>query len=359
MADSPYYSDYLQLGRLLDCQQLESVRQGKPAHDEMLFIVVHQAFELWFKQILWELEPILDCLARDLLPDREISQVVARLQRITTIQRLLLDQIDVLETMTPLDFLDFRDMLIPASGLQSVQFRMIENRLGLRRRLKIRGQAYDRVMSPEHQEQLRRSEQEPSLFDAVERWLERTPFLAVGDFRFWDAYRAAAERLFGCERAIIESHQTLDDEARAAQLIHCDKVAQTFGALFDEERYRRLLVEGTHRLSQRSFLAALLINLYRDEPALQLPFRFLTELVHIDEGFTVWRYRHALLARRMIGAKIGTGGTSGHAYLEAAARTHRVFGDLLDLPTYFLPRTELPPLPAEIVDQMRFRYAGA
>lgn len=98
-----YYWDYLQLEQLLGAQQPASARRGEPAHDELLFIVVHQAFELWFKQILFELDAVLEVMAAATVPEKEMGQVVARLGRITVIQRLLLDQIDVLETMTPLD----------------------------------------------------------------------------------------------------------------------------------------------------------------------------------------------------------------------------------------------------------------
>jgi len=82
-------------------------------------------------------------------------------------------------------------------------------------------------------------------------------------------------------------------------------------------------------------------------------------LVDVDEGFSAWRQRHALLAHRMIGGRIGTGGTSGHEYLEAAASKHHVFHDLLDLPTFFIPRTALPALPAEVQTQLDFRYRPA
>ena len=144
------YGSYLRIPELL---ALQTVRSRPPAHDETLFIVVHQAFELWFKQILFELDAVLGVMGRDVVPEKAMGEVVAHLRRITAIQRLLLDQLDVLETMTPLDFLDFRDYLFPASGFQSVQFRLIENRLGLlpRHRLKIKGAAYTDVLSDEHQ----------------------------------------------------------------------------------------------------------------------------------------------------------------------------------------------------------------
>ena len=97
--------------------------------------------------------------------------------------------------------------------------------------------------------------------------------------------------------------------------------------------------------SEGDLQAALLINLYRDEPILHLPFRFLSLLVDIDEQFTHWRYRHALMVQRMIGTKIGTGGSSGHGYLRKAAEKNKVFTDLVNLSTFLIPRSALPALP--------------
>ncbi|HEY2763928.1 MAG TPA: tryptophan 2,3-dioxygenase family protein [Pseudonocardiaceae bacterium] len=349
----PYYWDYLQLDQLLGAQ-----RPRSSGRDELLFIIVHQAFELWFKQILFELGTVLEVMGAAVVPEKEMGQVVARLGRITAIQRLLLDQIEVLETMTPLDFLDFRDELIPASGFQSVQFRLIENRLGLRppHRLRIRGTTYLRVLSAEHARALEASQHEPSLLDRVDRWLERTPFLRLGGYDFWRSYQHAVEQMLSKERQVIQRHPNLDEPGRAEQLATLDQTAANFAAVFDGDRYAQLVTRGKRQLSHQAFLAALLINLYRDEPIFQLPFRLLTALIDIDEGFTTWRYRHALLAHRMIGGRIGTGGTAGHAYLEAAARKHRVFRDLFDLPTFFIPRSALPTLPPEVTEQMGFRY---
>ena len=354
-----YYWDYLQLDRILDAQTLESAKRGAPAHDEMLFIVVHQAFELWFKQILHELDAVLAIMGGEEVAEKEIGRGVHALRRINEIQRLLIDQLGVLETMTPLDFLDFRDDLVPASGFQSVQFRIIENRLGLspRHRMKIKGAAYTDVLTDEHGEQVHSTETEPSLFDHVGQWLERTPFVSFGEFDFWHAYRQAVSGMLTRDRAIVESHPNIDAEERAVQLARFDEMAQTFTALFDRDRWEELRRQGRRRLSHQAILAALLINLYRDEPIFHMPFRFLTGLIDIDEGFTAWRQRHALMAHRMIGGRIGTGGTSGHDYLEAAARRHRIFSDLFDLPTYFIPRSALPELPASVREQLGFRYA--
>ena len=137
LVDKPYppvdYGEYLQLDKLLTSQSPKSTEAGAPAHDEMLFIVVHQAYELWFKLILHELDSVMGLFRHDSVDERSVGVAVARLERIVEIQKVLLDHLRVLETMTPLDFLEFRDLLMPASGFQSVQFRLIENRLGLRR----------------------------------------------------------------------------------------------------------------------------------------------------------------------------------------------------------------------------------
>lgn len=353
-----YYAEYLQLDRILDAQAPESAKRGEPAHDEMLFIIVHQAFELWFKQILHELGTVMDVMGRVPVPEKEVGRAVHALRRINEIQRLLIDQLGVLETMTPLDFLDFRDDLVPASGFQSVQFRLIENRLGLtpQHRLKIKGAAYTGVLSPEHAQLVHGTENEPSLLDHVGRWLERTPFVSFGEFDFWQAYRTAVEQMLQRDRRVVETHPNIDAEEREVQLARFDDMAATFQSLFDRDRWEELRTKGRRRLSHQAVLAALMINLYRDEPIFHMSFRFLTGLVDIDEGFTAWRQRHALMVQRMIGRRIGTGGTSGHDYLEATAQKHRIFADLFDLPTFFIPRSSLPELPAQVREQLDFRY---
>lgn len=351
-----YYWDYLRLDQLLDCQHPESARGGEAAHDEMLFIVVHQAYELWFKQVLWELDDAVATMDRDVVPESDIARVVARLRRIVAIQRLLLDQLEVLETMAPLDFLDFRDQLVPASGFQSVQFRIIENRLGLASasRLKIKGSPYTRVLREDHRRLVEEAAQGPTLHDAVERWLARTPFLQVDDFEFWRHYRSAVQEMLDRDRRTVERHPSLDEEGRAAQLAVLDQTREAFEALFDADRWAALRRGGQRRMSREAVLAALLIHLHRDRPIFQVPFQLLSALVDVDEGFTAWRQRHALMVQRMIGSRIGTGGTSGARYLEATARHHRVFVDLFDLPSLLIPRSALPPLPDHVAARMEF-----
>jgi tryptophan 2,3-dioxygenase len=354
-----YYADYLQLERLLGSQQMQSALHGRPAHDEMLFILVHQAYELWFKQILWELDAVLATFRSASVPEEALGQAVLRLGRILEIQRVLLQQVDVLETMTPLDFLDFRDELFPASGFQSVQFRLIENKLGMRRgdRLQINDAPYTSRFTQEDVGRVEASEKEPSLFDLIQGWLERTPFLNFGAFDFWREYRGAVDAMLAADRASIRANPTLTDAEKTTQLSGVDATAGRFADLFEQNAGEPAPGPGRH-LSRRALQAALLINLYRDEPILHLPFRLLAVLADIERNFTTWRQRHAQMAMRMIGTRIGTGGSSGHEYLDRAAERHRVFADLSALASFYIPRSALPALPPDVRSRMGFRFTA-
>ena len=116
-------------------------------------------------------------------------------------------------------------------------------------------------------------------------------------------------------------------------------------------------VNGEIRLSYRASLAALLINLYRDEPILHNPFQLLRSLTEIDELVTTWRYRHAQMVLGMLGRKIGTGGSSGHEYLMETAMKHQIFTDLHNISTLLIPRSELPPLPSEVKRELGFYFS--
>jgi len=351
-----YYADYLSLDKLLDAQKLKSDEYNDHAHDEMLFIIIHQTYELWFKQILFELEDVIKVFGNDFIDERNLSRALSRVKRITEIQKIMIEQLHVLETMTPLDFLDFRDYLIPASGFQSFQFRTIENNLGLRReeRLKYNSKDFDNTLKQEHRDKI--AEVNTSLFDLIEKWLERIPFIKNDNFDFWQKYRQAVDDMLVKEEEIIKNNQSLTPEKQQAQLENFQKTKQGFLSLFDESYHNELIQKGEKRLSFKATLSALFINLYRDEPILFIPFQFLTTLVEMDEQFTVWRYRHAIMVHRMIGVKIGTGGSSGQHYLMATIEKHRVFVDLFNLSTYLIPRSELPQLPKDLLKELGFYY---
>lgn len=358
-ASSLTYAKHLRLERLLSCQTRQSELSGRPAHDEMLFIVVHQAYELWFKQILFELDRIQAIFAGSRTSDQDLGVAVAGVARIVQIQKLLLQQLEVLETMTPLDFLDFRDLLVPASGFQSVQFRLIEIRLGLRAedRLSFDGRSYDARLPPKDRARLSAAAQEPSLSDGIERWLARTPFVSSKDYDFRNVYRRAITEMLDKEAALARANATRGPKQLELELKAIEAARARFDSILDKNKHAALARDGVWRFSWRALQAALFINLYRDEPVLQLPFRLLSGLMDIDEHLTAWRYRHALMVQRMIGRKLGTGGSSGHDYLRQTAERHRLFGDLFALSTFYVPRSRLPALPAKLRQILGYSYA--
>ena len=327
------YSSYLQLDTLLDCQRLESVKAHKPAHDEMLFVITHQTYELWFKQILHELDAVLAIMGQPVVPERELGQVLRYLERIVVIQKVLVEQIGILETMTPLDFLDFRDLLAPSSGFQSVQFRHIENKLGLQRtqRVGYNAMPYESALPSASRRRVKATEDKPNLFTLIEQWLARMPFLRFRDYDFWQAYRHNVQAMLAKDRAAIEHNELLTAEAKTIQLRELDKTRENFDTVFDAARYQALVDSGQRRLTYPAFVSALMINLYRDEPMFHTPFRVLTAMVAVDENLSLWRYRHALMVNRMIGSKIGTGGSSGQDYLHRTVEAHRIFTDYFNL----------------------------
>jgi tryptophan 2,3-dioxygenase len=355
------YGSYLQLDTLLDCQRLQSAKARKPAHDEMLFIITHQTYELWFKQVLHELDAVLAIMGQPMVPERELGRVLHYLERVSTIQRVLVEQIGILETMTPLDFLDFRDLLAPSSGFQSVQFRHIENKLGLQRtqRVGYNAMPYEAALPAEARRKMRAAEGKVSLFTLLEQWLMRMPFLRFRDYDFWQAYRHNVQAMLDADRAAIERNELMTREAKAIQLRELDKTRDNFDTVFDADRYQTLVESGQRRLSYPAFVSALMISLYRDEPMFHTPFRLLTAVVAVDENLSLWRYRHALMVNRMIGSKIGTGGSSGQDYLQRTVEAHRIFTDYFNLSTYLVPRSMLPPLPQALQRELGFHWHAA
>lgn len=356
-----YYGEYLQLEKLLDSQlplsRKYADKTNGECHDEMLFIVVHQVYELWFKQILHDLNGVLETFSKDFVQESELSSVVQKLERIKKIQGLLIGQFDVLETMTPMDFLEFRDLLIPASGFQSVQFREIEIKLGLNTndRQHVDRQFFLGRLNETDRNKLIALESSPSLLRLIEGWLERIPFTNMKNFNFWEEYQKSIESILkDDEEIILKNSASLSEAAKNIQLENLAVTRSTFTSLFDDKAHNELIQNKQRTLSQKAILNALFILLYRDESMLALPFQVLTAMMDIDENFTTWRYRHSLLAQRMLGTKIGTGGSSGHQYLKRAADNNRVFVDLFNLSTFLIPRSRLPVIPNEIKKQLNF-----
>ena len=238
------YNSYLRIDELLGLQTLASDPQE---HDEMLFIVIHQVYELWFKQVLHETD-----LLRGAFEGNDRPAALATLKRILTIFKTLVSQVDILETMTPVSFLSFRDRLDSASGFQSFQFREIEVVLGHR----APGLA---ARLPEGSAERRRVEERlarPSVYQSFLR------FLALND------YPIPAD--------VLDRDSSLP--------------------VVEDERVRESLV-----------------RIYRTDPGNR---EVCERLVDLDEGLQEWRYRHVKMVQRTIGMKTGTGGSAGFEYLK-------------------------------------------
>lgn len=350
-----YYPDYLGLDKLLSCQKPVSFAKGDPCHDEMLFVIIHQSYELWFKQLLFELDSVREILSELTVGEKRISLVLHRLTRIREIQKLLNEQMRVLETMSPQEFLEFRNHLFPASGFQSFQFRLIEIKLGV-----VPDQRFNarwiRNLSQEHQKQLREAQAEPSLFDYVERWLRNIPFREFRGYKFQDSYAEAVKRMFQGERQSIELSLTDGAERREA-LRDLENTRGYFESVYSREAHDALIKSGSRRLGFRATSTSLMIMLYEDEPMLQLPARLLHMLTDVDEQLNQWRYRHSQMVHRMIGVKVGTGGSLGHSYLKKTIDSQKVFGDIANLSTLLIPKSLLPALPSSLRDQMKFFHS--
>ncbi len=332
-----YYSEYLQLDRILSAQSPESLKEGIKADDEMLFVIVHQTYELWFKQILHELEIVRSIFKQPNVPDNspDIYNSVHRLKRICTILTILVDQISIIETMTPLDFLDFRDLLRPASGFQSIQFKIIEATLGLTYENRFGKEYYLSQLNEKDIERVKKAEEEESLIVLLNRWLERMPFCQ--DKEYW------AEN-----GEVTESDHPFWNEYRAIYASGLLPVEQGNLAVFDRIFMDENNYPPERRLSNKASRNAFFIMLYRDYPLLQLPYELLGTLLEIDELLSMWRHRHIHMVQRTIGKRVGTGGSTGATYLKAAADSHTIFKEIAELTSFLLPRNELPELPQRI-----------
>lgn len=237
------YSNYLKIDELLSLQEYRSETKE---HDEMLFIIIHQTYELWFKQILHEFDKL-----REDLHNGETWTSVKTMRRVLTILKTMVAQVDILETMTPLEFNSFRGFLDEASGFQSVQFREMEILCGLRSThiLKVHEN------QPQYVQRMKDRMKEPTIWESFCTYLQ-------------------------------ENGYEVDDPERLHE--------------------NGLLYDTNDRLQQT------LIDIMKNDPETAM---FCELLVDFDEGMQEWRYRHVKMVERTIGNKMGTGGSDGVGYL--------------------------------------------
>jgi tryptophan 2,3-dioxygenase len=263
--DAPLsYNKYLRVPELIELQTCLSTPTH---HDELLFITVHQAYELWFKQILHEIDATIALMKND-----RVAEASFAMRRVVEIEKLLITQIHILETMTPISFLGFRDELNPASGFQSMQFREIEFVSGLKH-------------------------------ESVAR--------AFADDEF------ARQRL-----------QTRLDSASLADEFFALLRRRGFDAPAEDS-----MIDEKERRSNQSKRTRAVVEIMTHPETLYKEYQLAEALIEHDENFSLWRSHHIKMVERMVGAKRGTGGSEGVGYLKTTL-DKKFFPELWDARTY-------------------------
>ncbi len=298
---SPTYSEYLRLEELLKLQTGVEGETQNISNDELHFILVHQNFELWFKLVINELTCTRNILSSDYVEETKLPQAVHHMERVIETFKLMSQQWRVMETLEPQDFLNFRDELGTASGFESFQMREMESLMGSKW---IDGKL------------IGKPETSNSLYDVTCDWLERTP-------------------IQGSVYGSTNDEKNVDDFIADYLLAHkklypdTNKDAVNF---FEEESSLR-----------RRRAGLVFIESYRELPLLAWPRKLISTLIELEQSMILWRTSHARMVERMIGRRIGTGGSSGVDYLDMTTK-YRVFVDLWAVRSILIKKDALPEL---------------
>ena len=345
------YWDYLHLPSLLNSQHGLDANDSELAQDEIHFIIVHQVFELWFKLMIHELRLAGRELASPRVPEEKIPFVVHHLGRINTTLQLAIAHFDVMETLDPQDFISFRDKLVPASGMQSYQYKILEILLGIetdpsneyatRVLAGLERLTKQTASGADVWAEVEKARQEPSLRGALHAWLERTPIDPVGEQSPDDAAEAFLQTyLRGYEKSQSDTLAAVfrgsDPKVIESRLEASIAQVRSFLSAEDVE-------EKDRARTKRVRSGILFIESYRDLPLLAWPRLLLDTVVVLEERLLLWRTRHLRMVERIIGQRIGTGGSSGTGYLASRNET-RIFPELWYARTILLSRAYLPEL---------------
>jgi tryptophan 2,3-dioxygenase len=355
------YWDYIRVEELLSLQRGLSDDEATLDNDEVLFITIHQIDELWFKLALRELVSVRNLFAAPYVPEQSLGAAVRGIRRMGQLFHQVAGHFSLMETMTTRDYLAFRDKLSPASGFQSAQLREMEILMGLEDGMRIplgHEHSYLRALdnpdgspSPARARVERRLVDRPTLKEALDEWLYRTPIDGSrpeddGDAekvttfldRYLGAHRAEVER--GSRLAVHEALTEADRERLRKRYARQHESAAAFlrgEDVPEEERARRSRIRA----------ALVLIEGYRELPLLTWPREVVDAVVALEQAFVVFRQRHARMVERVIGRRTGTGGSAGVEYLDQTALRYRIFGDVWAVRTLQIRQAALPPLADE------------
>ncbi|MCK5941337.1 MAG: tryptophan 2,3-dioxygenase [Planctomycetes bacterium] len=353
------YWDYIRVEDLLSLQSGIDASEQDLGDDEVRFIVIHQIDELWFKLVLRELAAARDLFAKAHVPEDALAGAVQSLKRVTICFELAAQHFRLMETMRTQDYLTFRDKLNPASGFQSAQMREIEVLMGLDDDDRIpfgkEGSYLDALKSddgspsPAHERVTRRIADTPTLKHAVQQWLHRTPIQGSlpgqdGDERvvaqwaedYYRGHQQLHERAL--QHAVKAQALAAEDEARLR--------ARYEGQLRGARRHLEAEdVDDARRAFVRRLRAAILfVDSNRQLPLLSWPGAIIDGLIECEQAMLAFRQRHARMVERVIGRRVGTGGSDGVAYLDQTALEYRVFTEIWAGRTLLLPPDLSPPV---------------
>ena len=297
------YGEYLRLEELLKLQTGFMKDESKLSNDELHFILVHQNFELWFKLIINELKCTRDILAAEYVEESNLPQAVHHMRRVIETFRLMSQQWKVMETLEPQEFLNFRDELGTASGFESVQMRVLEGMMGKKW---IDGK-------PVGQE---KDNGEKSLYEVTCSWLERTPIQgSIPD----------------SNKDLEVVNNFIDDYLKSHKKVYPDNNKEAIDFLKPDNESNRIRA------------ALVFIESYRELPLLSWPRKVISTLIELEQAMVLWRSSHARMVERIIGRRVGTGGSSGVDYLDMTTK-YRVFIDLWMVRSILIKKVALPKL---------------
>ncbi|MCE7734248.1 MAG: tryptophan 2,3-dioxygenase [Candidatus Heimdallarchaeota archaeon] len=354
MDHSAIYWDYLEIPKLLSLQGGLERDEKDISEDELSFIIVHQVFELWFKLIIRELNLAIDNMSQDSVEENTIPIVVHHVNRINTIMRSAVKHFDLMETLAPQDFLIFRDKLGTASGFQSYQMREMELLLGLelsQREAQGHGDPIKYILDTAAKsdagkdilDRLTKAQESMTLRDAIHKWLYRTPI---------QASNPADDNDVDVVKSFIQNYLAIVKEMNEKQLENfsnsneIDTIRERFDSTLKQSSdflNANDVEEAEKERVQRVRTAILFIESYRELPLLSWPRQLIDSIVELEEQIVTFRFRHARMVERIIGRRVGTGGSSGVDYLDRTTK-YRVFPELWTIKTLLLPKFNLPEL---------------
>ena len=350
------YWDYIQVEELLSLQKGIAESESELGNDEVRFIVIHQIDELWFKLVIRELQSLRDLFLQPFVPETALANTCAGLNRVALIFELAADHFKLMETMRTQDYLSFRDKLSPASGFQSAQMREMEILLGLDHKDRINLGYEGSFMAALAGEdgtssalaRVQKRLEEKSVKEAIYAWLYRTPINGSSP-QSPDDQRVVQEFLQDCYECEAQAKQQLVAETATTQALTTEDIDRLRKRYEAELASSKAYLDGAdiesdaERPKVRRLRAAILfIESNRELPLLSWPGEIIDGLIKVEQSMTVFRQRHARMVERVIGRRVGTGGSAGVDYLDQTALQYRVFQEIWSARTMLLSPQQAP-----------------